>query len=425
MFLTLTFPLTKFINLLLRTFMVHQLSLVSTVEHGYYVQTVATLKALTGLQSTQNIATYNLVTKPHDVFKPKVEAGKVNQIEQYYMKCITTWDEDTGDIEKPILKDSNTVEASRLFVGDNNKRIWTLQISDIPVAGKNQTCSAQTIYDSTLVHHHTKVVDKVEKENLDQFEFVRNDSFLQFLSDLGYDVINQFWLKGVRFFHGDIVIEIFKVFIRDDERQSSDNAIALKLLDESNTFQFKAYINVPKATDVDAINQGTKELLKYGQSCIEIGYYCLALTTKNGLFRNFPIVKFPISPFSADGFRELILSSICCKLSGSCCLWSPGKSLKWSLFVELLLATLSSSYKWLIKTICVSNAFFIFVVSSLEIVLWSPEIRSIFLTTASSIFGVSIPAGLCNRLVIDHDGLLSKSRIASFDRLLVIDIFEK
>ena len=79
----------------------------------------------------------------------------------------------------------------------------------------------------------------------------------------------------------------------------------------------------------------------------------------------------------------------------------------------------------LIKTICVSNAFFIFVVSSLEIVLWSPEIRSIFLTTASSIFGVSIPAGLCNRLVIDHDGLLSKSRIASFDRLLVIDIFEK
>ncbi|KAJ9104904.1 hypothetical protein QFC19_003867 [Naganishia cerealis] len=262
MFLTLTFPLTKFINLLLRTFMVHQLSLVSTVEHGYYVQTVATLKALTGLQSTQNIATYNLVTKPHDVFKPKVEAGKVNQIEQYYMKCITTWDEDTGDIEKPILKDSNTVEASRLFVGDNNKRIWTLQISDIPVAGKNQTCSAQTIYDSTLVHHHTKVVDKVEKENLDQFEFVRNDSFLQFLSDLGYDVINQFWLKGVRFFHGDIVIEIFKVFIRDDERQSSDNAIALKLLDESNTFQFKAYINVPKATDVDAINQGTKELLK-------------------------------------------------------------------------------------------------------------------------------------------------------------------
>ncbi|XXZ99915.1 Mediator of RNA polymerase II transcription subunit 18 [Meyerozyma guilliermondii] len=242
--------------------MVHQLSLVSTVEHGYYVQTVATLKALTGLQSTQNIATYNLVTKPHDVFKPKVEAGKVNQIEQYYMKCITTWDEDTGDIEKPILKDSNTVEASRLFVGDNNKRIWTLQISDIPVAGKNQTCSAQTIYDSTLVHHHTKVVDKVEKENSDQFEFVRNDSFLQFLSDLGYDVINQFWLKGVRFFHGDIVIEIFKVFIRDDERQSSDNAIALKLLDESNTFQFKAYINVPKATDVDAINQGTKELLK-------------------------------------------------------------------------------------------------------------------------------------------------------------------
>lgn len=241
--------------------MVHQLSLVATVEHGSFVQTVATLKALTGLQSAQDIATYTLVTKPHDVFKPKVEAGKINQIEQYYMKCITTWDDELGHIERPVLKEENIVEAGRLFNGGNTKRIWTLQISDIPIAGKNQTCSAQTIYDSTLVHHHTKVVDKVEKEN-DQFEFVRNDSFLQFLSDLGYDVINQFWLKGVRFFHGDIVIEIFKVFIRDDERQSSDNAISLKLLDESNTFQFKAYINVPRATDVDAINQGTKELLK-------------------------------------------------------------------------------------------------------------------------------------------------------------------
>lgn len=240
--------------------MVHQLSLVATVEHDYYVQTVATLKALTGLQSAQEIATYTLITKPHDVFKPKVEAGKVNQIEQHYMKCITTWDEDTGDIEKPIRKDT-PLAAGRLFVG-GNKRIWTLQIADIPVAGKNQACSAQTIYDSTLVHHHTKVVGKVEKPDLDQFEFVRNDSFLQFLSDLGYDVINQFWLKGVRFFHGDVVIEIFKVFIRDDEHLSSDNTIALKLLDESNTFQFKAYMNVPRATDVDAINQGTKELLK-------------------------------------------------------------------------------------------------------------------------------------------------------------------
>ena len=100
----------------------------------------------------------------------------------------------------------------------------------------------------------------------------KNDSFLIFLYDLGYDVVNQYWIKGVRFFYKDIIIEIYKIFIRDDEfnhnvgptstTATDANAIKLKLLDESNTFQIKCFVNVPKTTDVDQINAGAKELTK-------------------------------------------------------------------------------------------------------------------------------------------------------------------
>lgn len=339
--------------------MVHQLSLVSSIPHTSYVQMVTTLQALTGLSSPQEIATYTLITKPHDVFRPKLEPGKVNQIEQYHMRCITTWKDNTSetlDISKPILKNdqSNEILADRLFVGDDTKKQWTLQIADIPNAGKNQACSAQNIHESTLVHHHTSVkdierikvddgedtmeIDKKEDKKEDEMEVdkkedvmdvdkndqadkekdevngntdgepkteeiskvkyidedlplqshakspdnnikketppqtpnktkeieitKRKDSFLQFLEDLGYDLINQYWIKGIRFFHGDIIIEFYKIFIRDDSPSSNNDKLKLKLLDESNTFQIKTYINFPKSTDVESINQGTKDLLK-------------------------------------------------------------------------------------------------------------------------------------------------------------------
>ncbi|EGV61256.1 Mediator of RNA polymerase II transcription subunit 18 [Yamadazyma tenuis] len=243
--------------------MVHQLSLVSTIPHSSYVQTISTLQALTGLTSPQPVSTYTLICKPINKFKPKFVPGKVNQIEQYFMKCITTWDDlDSFDLATPYLSDR--VSTSILFNSDsaaNTKKIWTLQISDIPIAGKNQTCSAQNIFESTLVHTHTAsrkdAGDEKDSGDLDK------DSFLQFLEDLGYNSINQFWIKGVRFFHGDIVIEIFKVFVRDDaNKDSPSDSIPLKLLDESNGFQIKAFINVPKSTDIDLITQGSAELAK-------------------------------------------------------------------------------------------------------------------------------------------------------------------
>lgn len=304
----------------------HQLLLCSSIPHKNYIQTVSTLQALTGVLNPQEISTYTLLTKPHNVFKPKFEPGKVNQIEQYYMKCTTIWTDSASeklDLAVPIVKDGPEVLVDRLFTG-KEVNCWTLQISDIPNAGKNPVL-AHNYHESTLVHHHTKKqIKKVEEpvtvteangeakqtevntqlitEDLDVMEIdlmngfddqdneiksqngttpketaVKDaeasiestdtkDSFLQFIEDLGYDVVNQYWLKGIRFFHGDIIIEIFKLFVRDDNGTTSDGKLKLALLDNSNTFQIKAYINFPKGASVDLINQGTMDLTKLKES---------------------------------------------------------------------------------------------------------------------------------------------------------------
>lgn len=290
----------------------HQLLLCSSIPHNKYTQTVSTLQALTGLRKPQDIATYTIITKPHNIFKPKVEAGKVNQIEQYYMKCMTTWDDKASEdfkLSSPVMPGQSEIKVDRLFTGELVQQ-WTFHIADIPTAGKNAVL-AQNFYESTMVYYHNKIAQalalapalvpvanpilnvdetpvngtsKVEDDDLMEIDntdskngetnTVANeknktdsseakDSFLQFLEDLGYDLINQYWLKGIRFFHGDIVVEIFKIFIRDDNenaKSAEDPRIPLKLLDETNTFQIKAYINFPKGSNVDLISKGSKDL---------------------------------------------------------------------------------------------------------------------------------------------------------------------
>lgn len=336
----------------------HQLLLCLSIPHQKYIQTVSTLRALTGVLEPQEIATYTLLTKPHNVFKPKFEPGKVNQIEQYYMKCTTVWDDEaaqTLDLAEPIVKDGPQVLVDRLFSG-KQVNCWTLQVSDIPNAGKAPVL-AHNYHESTLVHHHTQKVvvsdvnsgesgeietrkeetreeekkEEAKEENgADEFKMdidsdlkvveekktesvavdvdepkpdvmeidldlttpndmrdtpeketpgketpketervevhaqkpQTKDLFLQFIEDLGYDVVNQYWLKGIRFFYGDIIIEIFKLFVRHDDGEIRDDRLLLNLLDETNTFQIKAYIDFPKGASVDLVNQGTKDLTR-------------------------------------------------------------------------------------------------------------------------------------------------------------------
>lgn len=326
----------------------HQLLLCSSIPHGKYMQTVLTLQALTGLRNPKSISTYSIVTRPHNVFRPKFEPGKVNQIEQYIMNCTTTWTDAASeelDLARPVTAELE-INVDRLFSG-KEVNTWTLHVSDMPNAGKSPVL-AHNFYESTVVHHHTRgatptlkeerketVEEKaqtevnekeVEEEKVENGDVIsldspmdidkatvdqdgqngqngqngknaqngqngvaqngngqteensanangqpssgeamdvdEKDSFLQFLEDFGYDVVNQFWLKGIRFFFGDIVIEIFKVFVRDDAADAPDGRIRLKLLDESNTFQIKTYINYPRNANLEHITKGTKELTK-------------------------------------------------------------------------------------------------------------------------------------------------------------------
>lgn len=330
--------------------MVHQLQLCSTIPQDKYLQTISTLQAFTGVLHPQEVSTYTLLTRPHNLFKPKFEPGKVNQIEQYYMRCTTIWDDDAAkdlNLREPIVKDKQGLFVNQLFAGKVTKH-WTLQICDIPNAGKNPIL-AQNFYESTLIHHHTvkpihdptqaapeetldiktenepkqelgdssnpmeiddasdlvefeladgevkkpvikdensngnepmqqdekdpqehKQQETSEKQDIKEPEKAKTepavpetkDSFLQFLEDLGYDLVNQYWLKGIRFFHNDVVIEIYKLFIRDDSVPLENGKLKLKLLDESNTFQVKAFINYPRGTNVDVVSHGTKQLIK-------------------------------------------------------------------------------------------------------------------------------------------------------------------
>lgn len=293
-----------------------QLLLCASIPHSKYTQTVSTLEALTGILNPQQISTYTLFTKPYYAFKPKFEPGKVNQIEQYYMRCTTIWSDDASsklDLAQPFIAGESEVLVDRLFAGKEVKH-WTFHISDLPNAGKS-TVLVHNFHESTLVHHHTKglavaemktgpdlqkaqtsenitenktedgpvaevidviaeepmVADAVKKEDsgsadlmeVDAPETESKDSFLQFLEALGYVVVNQYWVKGIRFFYGDIIIEIFKVFVRDDDAApTEDSRLKLKLLDLSNTFQIKAYVNFAKGASVDLVTQGTKDLTK-------------------------------------------------------------------------------------------------------------------------------------------------------------------
>ena len=71
-----------------KTVMVHQLSLVSSIPHNKYLQTISTLQALTGL----------IQPGLHQAFKV--------QIEQYYMRCITTWNSDKQEMMGRLKRDS-------------------------------------------------------------------------------------------------------------------------------------------------------------------------------------------------------------------------------------------------------------------------------------------------------------------------------
>ncbi|GME83455.1 unnamed protein product [[Candida] boidinii] len=97
----------------------------------------------------------------------------------------TTTNTINTDKEK-LLGDSIFDESTR------NDSIWTIQLSDIPAAGK-RIVSTQAIYETTI------------------FE---TDDIIGYIDELGFIPELEFWNKGVRFYYNDLIIEIFRLYIK-------------------------------------------------------------------------------------------------------------------------------------------------------------------------------------------------------------------
>lgn len=275
----------------------YQLFLISSISQDMYVQTIRTLKELTGMVSGQKISTFNLITKPHQSLDLDFNPGS-SQIEQNMMKCTTVWKKKPG---MSLLSSEDEKHFSDDIFNEKKNFEWTFQIIIIPFSSKNQQCFSQSIYETTLTYYYSKkqfMKDETKTDDIDKLENFTNDnvssndnksnselnslgsnkyekcnkknsnekieSFKGFLYGLGFNVINQYWLNGIRFFYNDIVIEIFRVYVKvKNQSLFLNEKTQIKLLDATNSFQIKAYINISKSTDVDLINKGLKDLAEF------------------------------------------------------------------------------------------------------------------------------------------------------------------
>ncbi|CDK25478.1 unnamed protein product [Kuraishia capsulata CBS 1993] len=231
--------------------MVQQVSLMSTIAASQYNLTQLTLMSLTGMRPL-DLSTHTVTLKPKFPFKPEVVAGKVNQIEQYRIRMNRVWDapllEEIEKLDEGEIKGQSIFETGENAI-KNLQDIWTLQVSEIPLAGK-RTTSSQTIYEITVCD---------------------TDDILGYLDELGYMPETEFWTKGSRFFYNDVIIEVFKIFQGKPKSPQAENdefametdetgETELEELDSAKKFFVKACINVAKITDVDNLTKASKQL---------------------------------------------------------------------------------------------------------------------------------------------------------------------
>lgn len=235
--------------------MVQQLSLTAQVPSSKVNKLLLTLETLTGnVHSEMN--QHSTILRPRYPFTPEIKPGKVVQIESYCIRMNRIWEvgyssKFPASRESEIKGDSITKQDSNLL----NDSIWTLQLSDIPAGGKT-TVSVQNIYETTIY---------------------QTDDVIGYLDELGYIYEAEFWRNGIRFFYGNIIIEIYQLYIIDDDKNKSmtdsesqnvnntqnnkdSSPLSLKLLDKSGNCFVKAFVNVGSLNDVENVSLGTKQL---------------------------------------------------------------------------------------------------------------------------------------------------------------------
>ncbi|KAH3667450.1 hypothetical protein OGAPHI_003099 [Ogataea philodendri] len=192
--------------------MVQQLSLYSSTLAPEVV--LITLESLTGMVP-QPMEQHTVVMRPKFPFKPEQKAGKINQIESYRIRMTRHG----GASDSELL---SNLQSPRW-----NNCIWTLQIVDIPAAGKRPVLT-QNIYETTIV---------------------KADDILGYMDELGYMPEKEYWVRGSRFYYNDVVIEVFQVYHWNDGQE---------LLDKQH--QIKCLVNVAQLNDLESVARGTKQL---------------------------------------------------------------------------------------------------------------------------------------------------------------------
>ncbi|QPG74155.1 hypothetical protein FOA43_001479 [Brettanomyces nanus] len=258
--------------------MVQQLSLTSSVPENQFRTVRITLRALTGLRP-EPLARHTIILKPKFPFTPEQSAGKVSQVDSYRIRMVRVWEMESTSDHMDVSDDQFLLGESisdRSSESTRNESIWTMQLSDIP-AGGNRPVSIQNIYEATVY---------------------KTDDIIGYMDEFGYMPEIEFWTKGYRYYYNDIIIEVFRLYVRSkdgssdrkpvsdddttekkeelDELNNNDDAdagkdemmdvdkpqhlIKIALLDKSCRYQVKCFVNVSKLNDLDSVAKGVKEL---------------------------------------------------------------------------------------------------------------------------------------------------------------------
>lgn len=218
---------------------------------------------------------HSVILKPRFPYVPEIIAGKVSQIESYMIRINRVWEDgypeqlvreknDNDNIKKIVSGDSITVNDENL-----NESIWTIQLSDIPAGGKNSVL-IQNILEATIYE---------------------TDDVIGYLDELGYMHESEFWTNGLRFYYGNVIIELTQIYVIDPENpqlpttsesndvieintvtNTTDTDTDIKIIDSKNlkknlklfntlgSYHLKTFVNVGALNDIENISIGVKQL---------------------------------------------------------------------------------------------------------------------------------------------------------------------